>query len=90
MLPEIVRSRVYGCHDRNLHDCFRVVMYVLGETNERLSTPEYEVCVYDRRDPSGMFAWLPLFAFLHDYVRALTSAQRDRRLVALKAGRSSS
>jgi hypothetical protein len=85
-MDDIEAGAVFGCHDRNLEDGFRVVIDVLGPTGESLSVPEYHVRIYDPRHLNGRADRLPLFAFFETYVRRLTAAERAERLDALRSG----
>lgn len=85
MIPEtIVASALYGCPDANLELGYRVVVEVLRPTNEpNLATPEYEVRIFDHHQPDGWTANVPEFDFDDSYLRAITSAERDRRIADL-------
>jgi hypothetical protein len=83
MFTEPTPGAAYGCHDRNLGLGFQIVIDVVGPTAERLSSPEYDVWVYDQAHPRGRTMTLPMFSFLDDYVRPLTALEREQRLAAL-------
>jgi hypothetical protein len=81
---EPMPGAAYGCHDRNLHDAgSQIVINVVGPTAERLSSPEYDVRVYDHAHPHGRRMTLPMVSFMDDYVRPLTALERKQRLAAL-------